>query len=99
MLPSRQTVKKVQYQPLSRPLFIYVNFESAQNKPALKDLLNFYFQKAPTTVTSVGYVPLPAEAYHLNYVHFYDGKVGTVFEGEALLNLTIGELLRKQAKF
>ncbi len=53
----------------------------------------------PTTVASVGYVPLPEEAYHLDEVHFTRGKVGTVFAGEAEVNLTIGELLRKQAKF
>jgi phosphate transport system substrate-binding protein len=32
-------------------------------------------------------------------VHFTRGKVGTVSEGEAEMNLSIGELLRKQAKF
>ncbi|WP_026734167.1 PstS family phosphate ABC transporter substrate-binding protein [Fischerella sp. PCC 9605] len=97
--PSRQTVEKAQYQPLSRPLFIYVNARSAQNKPAVKDFAEFYIEKAPQTVTSIGYVPLPDEAYHLDKVHFNRGKVGTVFEGEAQINLTIGELLRKQAKF
>jgi phosphate transport system substrate-binding protein len=99
VLPSREAVEKVQYQPLSRPLFIYANFESAQKKSAVKDFINFYIGKAPKIVSSVGYVPLPPEGYHLNNVHFYDGKVGTVFEGEAELNLTLGELLRKQAKF
>lgn len=99
VVPSRQTVEKAQYQPLSRPLFIYVNYRSAQTKPAVKDFVDFYIEKAPTTVSSVGYVPLPAEGYHLDYVHFNRGKVGTVFAGEAQLNLTIGELLRKESKF
>jgi len=98
-MPSSQTVEKVQYQPLSRPLFIYVNITSAQIKPAVVDFVNFYIQEAPNTVRSVGYVPLPAEGYDLAQLHFYRGKVGTVFEGEAQVNLTIGELLRKQAKF
>lgn len=99
VLPSRQTVEKAKYQPLSRPLFIYVNLRSAQNKPEVKDFVDFYIKKAPTLVSSVGYVPIPAEGYYLDNVHFTRGKVGTVFEGEAQLNLTIGELLRKQAKF
>ncbi|MDJ0737432.1 MAG: PstS family phosphate ABC transporter substrate-binding protein [Nostocaceae cyanobacterium] len=99
VLPERQTVEKAQYQPLSRPLFIYVNAKSAQNKPALKNFVDFYISKAPTTVSSVGYVPLSEEGYHLDNVHFNRGKVGTVFAGEAQLNLTLGELLRKQAKF
>ncbi len=78
VLPSRQTVEKAHYQPLSRPLFIYVNARAAQNKPAVKEFVDFYNEKAPTLVSSVGYVPLPEEAYDLNHVHFYTGKVGTL---------------------
>lgn len=99
VLPSRQTVEKTQYQPLSRPLFIYINFQSAQNKPQVREFIDFYLQKAPTLVDDIGYIPLPAEGYHLAKVHFNRGKVGTVFDGKAQLNLTLGELLRKQATF
>ncbi|MFB2917690.1 PstS family phosphate ABC transporter substrate-binding protein [Aerosakkonema funiforme] len=99
VLPSRQTVEKIQYQPLTRPLFIYVNARSSQIKPGLRDFVAFYIQQAPTLVNSVGYIPLPAEGYHLSWIHFNNGKVGTVFDGKTELNLTIGELLRKQAKF
>ncbi|MDM9385544.1 PstS family phosphate ABC transporter substrate-binding protein [Chlorogloeopsis sp. ULAP01] len=97
--PSRQTVEKNTYQPFSRPLFIYVNAQSAQNKPAVKHFVDFYIENAPKIVSSIGYVPLTEEGYHLAKVHFNRGKVGTVFEGEAQINLTLGELLRKQAKF
>lgn len=99
VLPSRSSVEKAQYQPLSRPLFIYINTKSAQNKPAVKDFVELYIKQAPTLVSSVGYVPLPGEGYYLDSVHFNRGKVGTVFAGEAQINLTIGELLRKEAKF
>ncbi|WP_460200235.1 hypothetical protein [Scytonema sp. NUACC21] len=34
-----------------------------------------------------------------NNVHLNNGKAGTVFAGEARLDLTIGELLRKQKNF
>ena len=99
VLPSRSAVEKAQYQPLSRPLFIYVNFKSAQNKPQVREFVEFYLNKARTSVSSVGYIPLPDEAYRLNFVHFHAGKVGTVFAGNEPLNLTLGELLRKQATF
>jgi len=62
-------------------------------------IMKFYIEQAPTLVSSVGYVPLPEEGYHLVNVHFNRGKVGTVFAGEAQISLTIGELLRKEAKF
>lgn len=99
VLPSRETVEKAEYQPLSRPLFIYVNMKSAQKKPALRDFVNFYIEQAPTIVSSVGYVPLPKDAYDLDKVQFNRGKLGTVFEGEARLDLTIDEVLRKRAEF
>jgi phosphate transport system substrate-binding protein len=99
VLPSRETVEKAQYNPLARPLFIYVNYNSAQNKVEVRNFVEFYMKKAPTLVSSVGYIPLPKEGYQLIYQHFYNGKVGTVFGGQAQLDLTIGELLRQQAKF
>ena len=99
ILPSRETVEQAQYQPLARPLFIYINAVSAQNNPALRQFIDFYLEQAPETVNEVGYVPLPEEAYHIDKVTFHRGEVGTVFEGESQFNLTIPELLRRQARF
>lgn len=97
--PSRETVEKSQYQPLSRPLLIYVNPWSAQHKSVVYQFVDFYVKQAPKTVPTVGYVPLPDEAYHIDYVHLNQGKAGTVFGGKAELELTISELLRKQKQF
>ena len=99
VLPSRETVEKAQYQPLARPLFIYVSYNSAKSKVELRNFVEFYMKKAPTLVSSVGYIPLPKEGYQLIYQHFYNGKVGTVFGGKAQIDSTIGELLRQQATF
>lgn len=99
VLPSKETVEKAEYQPLSRPLFIYINAKAAQDNPALEAFIEFYLQKAPEIVNDVGYIPLTEEGYHLASIHFQRFKVGTVFDGKAEFNLTIGELLRKQAKF
>lgn len=99
VLPETATVEKAQYQPLSRPLFIYVNFQKAQNKEQAHQFVNFYLQQAPKVVSSVGYVPLPDEAYRIGYVHLNTGKVGTVYAGKPQFDLTIGEVLRKQKQF
>ncbi len=99
VFPSAETVKSGQYQPLTRPLFIYVNAQKAQENPALEEFVEFYLEKAPEIVDNVGYVSLSEEGYHLAKVHFQRFKVGTVFEGRSAFNLTIEELLRKQAKF
>lgn len=99
VLPSRETVEAGQYQPLSRPLFIYVNSSAVQKNPVLKEFVEFYLDRSPEIVSQVGYIPLPEDGYQLTKIHFHRGKVGTVFEGKSVMNLTMGELLRKQAKF
>jgi phosphate transport system substrate-binding protein len=99
ILPSAESVEKNQYQPLSRPLFIYVNLSSIQDKSLLSTFVSYYIQNAATTAKSVGYVPLPEDSRNLNFVNFHQGKVGTVFDGEAQINLTLAELLRKEGKF
>jgi phosphate transport system substrate-binding protein len=99
ILPSRETVENAQYQPLTRPLFIYVNAKKAQDNPALEKFVEYYLEKAPILVSQVGYIPLPEEGYHLGQINFQRLKAGTVFGGKSEFNLTIGELLRKQAQF
>ncbi|MFM2063583.1 MAG: hypothetical protein RLZZ507_3254 [Cyanobacteriota bacterium] len=99
VLPSQETVENSKYQPLSRPLFIYVNLWSSQNRGEVYKFVDFYLQKAPKIVNSVGSVPLPDEAYKIDYVHLHNGKAGTVFAGKPQFDLTIGELLRKQKEF
>lgn len=99
VLPSPETVKNNEYQPLARPLFIYVNAKRAQDNRALEEFVEFYLKQVPELVAQVGYIPLPEEGYHLAEVQFQKFEVGTVFDGKPQIDLTIGELLRKQAKF
>jgi phosphate transport system substrate-binding protein len=97
--PSRTTVEKAQYQPFSRPLFIYVNARAAQDNPTLQAFVEYYLAHAGRVANTVGYVPLPAEAYRLANIQFTRGEIGTVFEGVPQPNVTIAELLRRQAVF
>jgi len=97
VLPSRETVESGAYQPLSRPIFIYVNAKSA-SKPDVKRFVEFYLRQAPTLVPQVKYVPLPAEAYQLALTHFMNGKLGTMFQGASTIGLKIEDLLRREAK-
>ena len=99
ILPSVETVEQAQYQPLARPLFIYVNAAAARENEALVRFTEFYLENAPEVISEVGYVPLPDEAYQINEVTFYRGEVGTVFDGQSQFNVTIPELLRKQARY
>lgn len=97
--PTRETVENAEYQPLSRPLFIYVNAVAAQQNPALRDFVEFYLENGFNTVKSVAYIPLPERAYEIGKVHFYRGEVGTAYDGKPQPNLTIGEVLLKEQTF
>src|SRR5688572_222576 len=44
--PSMENVLKGKYNPLSRPLFIYVNKKSAQDKSEVKEFVQFYLENA-----------------------------------------------------
>jgi phosphate transport system substrate-binding protein len=97
VMPSPKTVEDGTYQPLSRPIFIYVNAK-AMDKPEVKEFVEFYLKNAPKLVKEVKYVPLPANAYTMALEHFHKRKLGTVFGGESEVGLKIEELLKREAK-
>jgi phosphate transport system substrate-binding protein len=95
--PGPRTVEDGTYQPLSRPIFIYVSARSIA-KPEVREFVEFYLKNAPKLVKEVKYVPLPAHAYTLALEHFKKKKLGTVFGGEAEVGLKIEDLLKREAK-
>lgn len=96
VLPSSKTVEDGTYQPLSRPIFIYVNIKSAE-KPEVRQFIEFYMKNAPTLVKEVKFFPLPAQAYTINMEHLNKKKLGTVFGGKSEVGLRIEELLKREA--
>lgn len=95
VLPSSETIIDNTYRPLTRPLFIYVNAEKAQDNPAIRKFITYYLKSAPSLVAEVGYLPLPESAYDVALIHFDTHRIGTVFNGEAVINASINELLSK----
>jgi phosphate transport system substrate-binding protein len=95
-LPSKETVESAAYNPLSRPLFIYVSEEAAK-RAEVKEFVNMYLSQAYEIVPQVKYVALPKKAYETAAAHFKKGKLGTVFKGHAGVGMTIDELLKKEA--
>jgi len=95
--PSLDTVTDGSYQPLSRPLFIYVSDRAAQ-RPEVRELIEFYLTEGPALAAEVGFVPLPAEASQTALRYFREGRVGTVFGGVPEVGVTIEELLEREAK-
>jgi phosphate transport system substrate-binding protein len=97
VMPSRKTVENGKYQPLARPIFIYVNSKAAQ-RPEVKQFVEYYLTNGAKAAQSVKYVPLPAKAYKTALSHFKKPKLGTVFVGKSDVGITIDELLQMEAK-
>lgn len=95
IIPSAETVENGTYQPLSRPIFIYVNMKAGE-KPEIKEFIEFYMKNASASVREIKYIPLPPRAYTKNMEFFKTKRLGTVFDGFLPVGLTIDELLRRQ---
>lgn len=92
--PSRQTVKNGTYQPLARPLFIYVSANQADD-PAVSAFTNYYLENVGSLVSDVGYIPLSDEAYQLAQQRFANRITGTMLgEGVDPVGINVEELLR-----
>lgn len=91
--PSAATVEGGTYQPLARPIFIYVN-KSALERGEVKAFVDFYL--APENnelVTEVGYIPLPATINEKARNRFNSQTTGTAFEGGSTVGVNLNEVL------
>jgi phosphate transport system substrate-binding protein len=98
--PSVQAARDASYQPLSRPLFIYINKKHADERPHVSDFIKFAFSPAESEklVAEVGYVPLPAVGYSLALAKFDARKTGSFFDGGSKVGVTVEELLADAGK-
>ena len=93
--PSAQTVRDGTYQPLSRPLFVYVSRKAA-DRPEIQQFVEMFFSRTDL-VKEVGYIELTPQIYELARKHFADRKTGTAFgEGGSQVGMTLEALLAKE---
>lgn len=95
--PSPESVIDGTYQPLARPIFIYVNAKSLE-RPEIREFVQYYMKSAEVLVREVKYVPLPAKAYTFNLDMIEKKVLGTKFGGENKVGLTIEELMKLESK-
>jgi phosphate transport system substrate-binding protein len=95
--PSEKTVLDGSYQPLSRPIYIYVS-KKALAKPEVREFAEFYLKNAPKLVKEVKYVPLPDKVYAVGASRLKNGKAGTAFGGSAEVGVTIDDLVKREPK-
>jgi phosphate transport system substrate-binding protein len=97
VLPSPENVLSGTYNPLSRPLFIYVSRKSI-DKPAVKEFVEFYLKHVGTLAKEVKYLPLPDTAYQMAMERVRTLQTGTGFAGVPEVGLPVEEILKRPPK-
>lgn len=92
--PSEENVMNGSYQPLSRPLFIYVNAKSADT-PEVQQFIDFYIKNSKELIQEVKFVPLPDNEYAAVSAHWDARKTGTGFGGHPEVGVKIEDLLKR----
>lgn len=96
--PSIESVKDGSYQPLSRPLFLYVTKEAAA-RTEVKAFIQFYLSKSFIPLIQsreVGYIALPDELYTAVAGRFSAGTTGTLFPKGAEVGATLDRYMGKK---
>ena len=96
--PSIESVKDGTYQPLSRPLFLYVTKQAAA-RAEVKAFVEFYLSKSFNPLIQsreVGYIALPDELYTAIAARFSAGTTGTLFPNGAEVGATLDRYMEKK---
>jgi phosphate transport system substrate-binding protein len=98
VLPSVETARDASYQPLARPLFMYVNKTKLEENEDVRSYVEFVLtpENAVELVAEVGYVPLPEEAFALAQAKVEAGRTGSFFGGESKIGVKIEDLLQAE---
>lgn len=91
--PSLETVKSQTYQPLTRPIFLYVSTRAARRED-VRAFVDFYLDGAPSIAEGAGFAPLPPKAYAIAQKRFSAGQTGSLFEDGSQVGMPIEQLLR-----
>ena len=96
--PSVETVDDSSYQPLARPIFIYVKKEAIA-RPEVKEFVDFYLATDnKSLVSEVGYIPMNEAIYTAVQARFEKEKTGSVFEGGSTVGVKLKDILEKEEK-
>ena len=94
--PSTESVQRGTYQPLSRPVFLYVA-RGSLDRPLVAAFVQRCIDSSPRLSREVGFVPLPALAYALGRARVEFRRTGTIFAGTgSAVGLPIDELLARE---
>jgi phosphate transport system substrate-binding protein len=93
--PTLENVLGGLYNPLSRPLFVYVSAKSA-DKPEVRQMVEFLMTKSAPLIKEVKYLPLPESAYKIGMQRFSAREAGSAFGGTPEVGLHLDDILKKK---
>lgn len=91
--PSETTITNGSYQPLSRPIFVYVRIDALE-RPEVRAFVDMYLRNGEFFVNKARYIPLPAKVYELAIRRVERRIIGSVFAGGSQVGLSIEQLLQ-----
>jgi phosphate transport system substrate-binding protein len=93
--PSVQSVVGATYQPLSRPLLIYVSTKAIESNKVVGPFMDYFFANGSELVKEAKFIPLPQEVLDVVKKHYDERKTGSLFKG-AEVGLGIAEILKRE---
>ena len=97
VMPSIEAVMAGEYEPLARPIFIYVSAK-AMDRPEVKEFVEFYLKHGGKLAKEVKYVPLGDADYKHAMDNFSKKKTGTGFGGVAEVGVKVSDLLKRNPR-
>ncbi|MDI6747045.1 MAG: PstS family phosphate ABC transporter substrate-binding protein [Rhodocyclaceae bacterium] len=95
--PSIEAVMDGSYEPMSRPIFIYVSAKSVE-KPEVREFVEYYLKHGGKLAKEVKYVPLTDADYKHALDNFSKKKTGTAFGGHSEVGVKVADLLKRDPK-
>lgn len=92
--PAQATIEDGTYNPLSRPLFVYVNKKAYAEKPQVQAFMKYQADPANAPIVAeAGYIPLPTEIEQKAKTRMEAMTTGTIYEGGSSVGVKLSEKL------
>ena len=96
VMPGLKTIMDGSYNPLSRPLFIYLNAAMVESDPNVKKFVEFYLKHVAELSKEVGYVPFNEQEYAAISNHYKTLQTGTAYK-KPVIGLSVKQILEMSA--
>ena len=92
--PSETTIADGTYNPIARPIFVYVNKTAYAEKPEVKAFVDYQADSGNALLISdTGYIPMPADIVEKVQARLTAMTTGSIFEGGATVGVKLSDKL------